>query len=138
MFTDIPSLRAELKARLEAALPESWRIEVDMEAPDASLVPAVYAEFVGLSSTFAGEPLPHGVLAAEVQLILTDPRTDRKGEAGVEEHIVDLIDALDPSEDLAWTDARKQKIERTGAWAWVLTLFAFVDTTPPTTTPDSE
>lgn len=127
MFTDIPSVRAELADRLRAALPASWTVEKDIAAPDAALHTVAYIEFRGLASTFDGAPLPRGVLAAEVQLILADARTDRGGEASVEEHLVDLIAALDPSDDLAWTSAAKQRIERTGAWSWALTVFAFVN-----------
>ncbi|HUG50405.1 MAG TPA: hypothetical protein VLZ78_05350 [Terrimesophilobacter sp.] len=129
MFSDIPSVRAELDARLREVLPAKWKVEKDIEAPDATLTPAVYIEFRRIGSTFDGQPLPHGVLAAEVQLILTDPRTDRAGEGDVEDHLVNLIAALDPHEDLAWTTAEKQRVERTGSWSWALTLFAFVDIT---------
>lgn len=130
MFSDIPSVRTELAARLRDVLPSTWRIEKDIEAPDYTLAPAVYIEFRRIATTFDTQPLPHGVLAAEVQLILTDPRTDRGGERPVEEHLVDLIAVLDPHEDLAWTTAEKQRVERTGSWSWALTLFAFVDITP--------
>ncbi|MGB3375926.1 MAG: hypothetical protein WBA87_12420 [Microbacterium sp.] len=130
MFSDIPSVRDELAERLRDVLPSTWRIEKDIEAPDATLSPAVYIEFRRIATTFDTQPLPHGVLAAEVQLILTDPRTDRGGEAASEDHLVDLIAVLDPHEDLAWTTAEKQRVERTGSWSWALTLFAFVDITP--------
>jgi hypothetical protein len=130
MFSDIPSVREELKARLTGVLPPTWRVEPDIAAPDYTLAPAVYIEFRRIATTFDSQPLPQGVLAAEVQLILTDPRTDRGGEKAVEEHLVALIGVLDPHEDLAWTTAEKQRIERTGSWSWALTLFAFVDITP--------
>lgn len=131
MFSDIPAVRDELEARLVATLPATWTVEKDMTAPDATLKPAVYIEFVGLASTFDGQPLPRGVLAAEVRLILSDPRTDRAGEKSVEEHIVSLFAALDPHDDLAWTAAEKQRIERSGAWSWSVPVFAFVKVTLP-------
>lgn len=126
MFSDIPAFRDELKARLVAALPADWSILEDIDARNASLVPAVYLEFVGLDSTFQGTPLPHGVLASETNVVITDPKTNEAGEASVEEHVVDVIGALDPHEDLAWSTARKIKVESSGAWSWVLTVFAFV------------
>lgn len=129
MFSSIPAVRDELKTRLTTSLPASWVVVNSIEAQDQTLTPAVYLEFVGLSTTFNGAPLAHGMLAAEVQVILTDPRTTTEGEDAVENHMVPLLAALDTHPDLHWADARKQKIERSGVWAWALTITAFVDNT---------
>lgn len=139
MFSDIPSVRAELEQRLADVLPKAWRVESEIAAPDAALAPAVYIEFVELASTFNSTPLPPGMLAAGINVILTDPRTDRHGEATVEEHLVKVIEALDPHDDLAWDTATKQRIERSGSWSWQLKLSAFVSTITapePITTPE--
>lgn len=126
MLSSIRAVRAELAARLDDP---GWRVVDESAAKDETLRPAVYIEFVGLDSTYQGTPLPHGVLAAEVQVIITDPRTTPDGEGGVEDLLVALLARLDESDDLAWQQARKQRVERSGVWAWVLTLFAFVNTT---------
>jgi hypothetical protein len=132
MFSSIPAFRGELADRLRSVLPETWAIEEDLSAPDNTLTPAVYLEFDTIASTFNGKPIPHGSVAAETNVILTDPRTDRGGEKGVEEHLVTLIGALDEHTDLHWDSARKQKIDRSGVYSWALRLIAFVSTTETT------
>lgn len=132
MFSSIPAVRDELKARLTAALPSSWAVVNNIEAQDQTLTQAVYLEFIGLSTTFLGAPLAHGILGAEVQVIITDPRTSTDGEAGVEDHLVPLLAALDEHPDLHWAAAVKQKVDRSGLWAWTLTITAFVNNTTTT------
>ena len=138
MFSSIPALRPELKARLTPLLPAEWVIVSDIDTPPTGGAPNLLVEFVGLDTSFGGQPLPDGILGAEVNLIITDTRTNADGEAGAEALLVDLITALDPSADMVWTTADKQKLEPAGTWSWALVITAFVATTTPAAAPATQ
>lgn len=124
MFSSIPALRAELQARLEAALPADWEIVKDLMAANVSLVPAVYIEFTELSTVADGVQLPHGQVCASVDLVLVDPRTaDGEAEAAIEVEVVPLLKELDTATDLGWSTARKIR-QDTGPLSWRVSLIA--------------
>lgn len=138
MFSSIPALRGELKDRLAPLVPADWKIVTDIDEKPTGLVPNLLVEFVGLDTAFNGQALPDGILGAEVNLIITDTRTNADGESGAEALLVDLIGALDPSTDMVWTSARKQKLGEPGTWSWLLVITAFVATTTPATAPATQ
>ncbi|MFE6733424.1 hypothetical protein [Microbacterium sp. NPDC057650] len=139
MFSSIPALRDELKARLAPLVPADWKIVSDLDDKPTGNVANLLIEFVGLDTSFNGSPLPAGILAAKVNLIITDPRTNKDGEAGAEKLLVDLIIAIDPSTDIAWTTADKQKLEPAGTWSWAMQpITAFVAITTPAVEPATQ
>ncbi|QEA29711.1 hypothetical protein FGL91_14830 [Microbacterium sp. CBA3102] len=124
MLSSIPAVRDELKARLEAALPDDWAIVKDLTAANVSLVPAVYIEFTELSTLAEGAQLPPGQVCATVDLVLVDPRTaDGEAEAAIEDEIVPLLKELDTSSDLGWSTARKIR-QDSGPLSWRVSLIA--------------
>lgn len=127
MFSSIPALRGELKARLEAALPNTWQIVPDLMAANVSLVPAVYIEFNELSTSAESVQLPPGQVCASVDLVLVDPRTaDGEAEKAIEDEVVPLLKELDTTADLGWSTARKIR-QDSGPLSWRVSLIALTN-----------
>lgn len=126
MFSSVTELRTELKERLEAALPAEWEIVKDLMAANVGLVPAVYIEFLELNTIVNGQPCAPGTVAASVDVVVVDPRTaDGEAEAAVEDELVPVLRALDAHSDLAWSVAKKIRLD-TGPLSWRISLIALV------------
>lgn len=129
MFSDLPSVRTALKDRLEPLLPSDWRWKPYLEGDVKALVPVVYIEFVAFEPRVQNAPLAHGQVAARFNLIVTDPKTDTENaEDDVDDHVRELIVALDGMTDMYWDTAEKKRLP-TGPLAWTISTFALVDTT---------
>ena len=48
MFSDLATIRQDVKDRLTPILPESWKYEATLEGTVKALVPVLYIEFVRL------------------------------------------------------------------------------------------
>lgn len=128
MFTDLETLRADVKERLTPLLPEGWKVDSSVEGAVKSLTPVLYVEFVRIDTAFRGEPLGTGQVAASFNLIITDPKTDTtKAEGSVDGHVVQVLAALDSFADMFWDNAEKQRLED-GPLAWKISAGAFVST----------
>lgn len=128
MFTDLATLRNDVKTRLTPILPADWKYEPTLEGTIKARVPVLYIEFVAIETSVANANLPRGSVAARFNLIITDPKTDtEKAEDAVDGHIVDIIRALDPMDDLYWEGARKARLAD-GPLAWTFDAFAIVNT----------
>lgn len=129
MFSDLATIREAVKDALTPLLPSSWKFVAALEGTIKSRTPVVYIEFTNLDTTIAGEPLPRGSVAAQFNLIVTDPKTDTdKAEDDVDAHLLKFVQALDPLDDIYWTTAAKDRLPD-GPLAWQLTAFAIANTT---------
>lgn len=132
MFSDISALRAELKARIEPELPAGWVIKEYLTEAVESLTPAVYFEFARFDSKADGQPLGAGYANAEVDIWVTDPKTDeQRSEDAVDSHVVRIINIIDSHSDIYWDSAEKQRLS-TGPLAWRIKTSAITNITPNT------
>ncbi|MFN3948014.1 hypothetical protein [Microbacterium sp.] len=112
-------------------MPPKWKIEQHVTEPYESLVPVVYTEFSTFDSTVDGSPLPRGQVAAGVDLLISEPNTAEGGEDAVDVNVLRLLRALDPRDDIAWSRARKERLEKGGNLAWRVSLTILVFTPDP-------
>lgn len=130
MFTDLPTLRTDVKDRLTPLLPESWKTEEYLEGTLNALVPVLYIEFVRIDTVVQGEALAPGQVGAVLNLIVTDPQTDtKKTENSADAHVLKLLQALDSFEDLIWEKAEKKRLQD-GPMAWTVDVIGLVNTEP--------
>lgn len=131
MFTSVTSLRTELETLITAAVPSSWKFRTAVADAVRATVPIVYLEFREFTTSDASGDLDHGVVSAVVDIIVTDPQTDPEdGEAAVDEHVLRVLAALDPRDDLYWDNARKERLE-IGPLGWRVTVHALTSTALP-------
>lgn len=125
MFSDIGTFRADLDALVSATLPLDWRTVPSLSAAVESLVPVVYFEFTELATSDPSGPLGRGTVYASCDLVVTDPQTGDGAENAVDNHVVQLIAALDPHDDINWDVAKKERLA-TGPLAWRVSTHALV------------
>lgn len=130
MSISIRTLRADVEQRLRDLLPPTWRFENTLDDTYTALVPVVFLRFTRFDSTFNGQPIPQGTVAAALEIQLQASRTGSEaGENEIDEFIVSIIHAIDPMTDMAWSYAEKGRLD-TGQLTWQLTLYALANTTP--------
>lgn len=130
MFTDLETLRSDVKERLTPNLPTGWGVEETIEAASKVATPVLYIEFTTVSTTVRGEPLGRGQVSVGFNLIITDPKADTaKAENSVDGHLVKILRVLDEYSDFYWESAEKRRLA-SGVLAWAIAAFAFVSTTP--------
>lgn len=131
MFSDLTSIRTGLRDRLGPHFPEEWRIVDHIAAPAESLVPVVYFEFTAISTEANGQPLGRDIVASEVDVVVTTPRTDEGGaEDDVDAHVLSLVKAVRTSDDIYWSTARKVQLGNNGPMAWRISLTLLTSTAP--------
>lgn len=131
MFTDLASIREAVKERLTPLLPATWEIEPTIEARSKRGVPVLYIEFVKFDTSDESGDLARGQVSAKFNLIIVDPRTDTaKGEDAVDEHVLRVVRAIDPQDDIFWTTADLGR-EPTGEMRWAVSCSALVQTPNP-------
>lgn len=130
MFSSIATFRADLDTLVKTTLPDSWKTEPTLAGAITSLVPVVYFEFTELATSDPTGPLDRGTVYASCDLIVTDPQTGDGAENAVDLHIVKMIAALDPHDDINWDVARKERLAA-GPLAWRVSTHAFVSTELP-------
>lgn len=119
------AVRSWLAGEIAPLLPEDWRIVPGISSVKTLLVPAVYFEFTQLEKV---SELPTGHARAVFDLIVVDPRTDlTAAEDQVDDHLVDLVLALDGHQQINWTGARKESIaEQFFGWRVALTVLTSI------------
>lgn len=127
MFSSLASFRTELEAQIKPGLPATWRVESSLTAAINALTPVLYFEFTEISSTDPGGPLARGTVWASCDLIITDPQTGDGAENAVDTHVISVITALDPRDDIHWDTARKERLTD-GPLAWRVSAHALVAT----------
>lgn len=131
MFTDLATVRSDVKTRLTPILPADWRVEASIEGTIKALSPVLYIEFVGIDPRVRNTDLPRGKVTARFNIIITDPKTDTdKAEDAVDGHILRVIRALDGMSDIFWDTCEKDRLTN-GPLAWKITAFALTDTPDP-------
>lgn len=130
MFSSIATFRGDLDAIVKTTLPETWRTIPSLAGAINSLVPVVYFEFTELATSDPAGPLGRGTVYASCDLIVTDPQTGDGAEDAVDAHIVRMIAALDPHDQINWDIARKERLEA-GPLAWRISTHALVSTELP-------
>ena len=127
MFSSIATFRADLDALVTATLPEEWRTVPTLSKAVESLVPVVYFEFTELSTEDPAGPLGRGTVYASCDLVVVAPETT---EDPVDQHIVQLILALDPHDDINWDVAKKERMGN-GSLAWRVGTHALISVPVP-------
>lgn len=129
MFSDLATIRNDVKNRLTPILPSTWRYEATLEGTVKALVPVLYIEFVRIDTVVQGAPIGQGQAGAYFNVIITDPKTDtEKAEDAVDSHVLKVLGALDSFADIYWENAEKKRLED-GPMAWTVSVLAFASTT---------
>jgi hypothetical protein len=118
MFSDLPGLRAELKSRLEPALP-GWRIVDTLADVVDTVVPVLYFEYTEIASSVNGQPMNRYTVAPKIDLVLASAGPG--DEDSVDALILPLVHVLQRFEDIFWDTATKQRLSN-GAFAWRISL----------------
>ena len=116
MFTNPATIRADLKARLTPLLPANWRIEDGLKEAYDSVVPVVYVEFTGVSSSVGGSPLGRDTVAPSFDLVVASAGS--ADEDGADAHLITLAHVLQQFGDIYWDTLTKTRLEKSGAYAW--------------------
>lgn len=134
MFSDLASIRSQLKDFLGPLVPGDWRIEEAMrEAPASSSRPILYLQFKRLEGSYNSTPLPEGSLVCEFDLVIASARTgDGPAEDEVDEHVLAVAVALQKSDDIIWSDAVKERLT-TGPFTWRVSASVLVTINHTTT-----
>jgi len=149
MFSDLTSIRAALKARLQPeptipgddvepgpdtlpsdyVLPTKWRYIDHISEPVESLTPVVYTEFAAISPEANGQPLGRDAVACNVDLVVAAVSTDNKvSEAQADEYVHRLIRAINhDNDDIFFSSARKER-ETNGSVAWRVSIVCIAST----------
>jgi len=128
MFSDLATIRTDVKDRLTAILPSTWRCEATLEGTIKALVPVLYIEFVRIDTVVQGQPLPQGQVGTSFNVIITDPQTDaEKAEDAVDAHVLKVLGSLDKFADIYWENAEKKRLQD-GPMAWTISVLALAST----------
>ncbi|MFJ4999899.1 hypothetical protein ACIP5T_17235 [Microbacterium sp. NPDC088619] len=119
MFSDLASVRAELKTRLAPEVPSEWDISAFIKQPPVEYrSPLIIFEFTRFESSANGQALGPGQVAAAIDIVLGSPMSaEDKGEDDVDVLVLSLIRVLDAQSDIFWDSAEKQRLE-SGQWVW--------------------
>ncbi|MDJ1115388.1 hypothetical protein [Microbacterium dauci] len=130
MFSDLAGLRADVKARLKPLLP-GIRIEDALTPAVDTVVPVLYFEFTEISSSVQGAALDRQTVAPQMDAVLASAGSG--DEDGADAQILNLVHALQRSDDIFWDTARKERLAN-GAIAWrvTLTLLSHIPIQTPT------
>ncbi|WP_315551263.1 hypothetical protein [Microbacterium aurum] len=120
MFSDPATIRADLKARLIPLLPSEWRFEDGLKEAYDTVVPIVYVEFTGVSSSANGAPLSRHTVAVSFDLVVASAGS--ADEDGADAHLVTLAHVLQRFDDIYWDTLTKTRLEKSGAYAWKFPL----------------
>ncbi|QDZ14764.1 hypothetical protein [Humibacter ginsenosidimutans] len=125
----LDNVRATLDAVLKPVLPADWKTVPNIDTPQAKqLVPVLYTEFTGISSDYNGQTLPQGTVFCDFDLVVSVASTDnKKGEDDADKAVLDLIVAVDQADQVAWSTAKKQRME-TGQLVWRVSLAVLTST----------
>lgn len=138
MSSELVSAAADFGAFLEESVPDAWKVRnaYDLGTSKLSGVVLSYQQLDVLTQA-TGEQLPLGYVWITFRLVLSSPETDaKKGVPRVTRELATLLQVLDASPDIEWTEAEFARVE-TGESAFFIPV-AFLATNFPPAPPTPE